>query len=342
MKNKSKIVAALLFAANLAFISCDDWTDVESIDIKQPNIEEQNPELYTKYLENLHQYKESNHKQIYAWFNNSEKSPFSLAHHLKSLPDSIDAVSLNYPDNLSDWEIKEISDIQAKKGIKVIYDIDFDSIKIAYNRQQKVAVLETEPVAKEFEDFLMDSLQTALKLSQKYKYDGVCIGYTGKESTHMTETEKNEYIQNEILFMGIINDWQSRNSDKIMSFKGKTQNLYEKKFLKEYDIIFALGTEATNKDMLTYEYSLATGEGVPENCVGIIVSTPSLDSSDKITGYLGSDLAIDKVAEWAAVPQGGQQVAGVGIYNVSNDYFYTDNDYKYTRKVIFTLNPSVK
>ena len=112
MKNKSKIVAALLFATNLAFVSCDDWTDVESIDIKQPNIEEQNPELYTKYLENLRQYKESEHKQVYAWFNNSEKSPFSLAHHLKSPPDSIDAVSLNYPDNLSDWEIKEISDIQ--------------------------------------------------------------------------------------------------------------------------------------------------------------------------------------------------------------------------------------
>ena len=94
MKNKSKIVAALLFATNLAFVSCDDWTDVESIDIKQPNIEEQNPELYTKYLENLRQYKESEHKIVYVQFDNTHKGYQSRADHLTDLPDSIDIISL--------------------------------------------------------------------------------------------------------------------------------------------------------------------------------------------------------------------------------------------------------
>ena len=342
MNNKTNIIVTLLFAASCAFVSCDDWTDVESISIKQPGIEEQNPELYTKYLENLRQYKaDTEHKKVYAWFDNSEKNPASRAQHITSLPDSIDAVTLECPDNLADWERNEMSEIQTKKGTKVIYDINFDSIKVAYNKQQEV-VREAEPVAQEFETFLMDSLSTALKLSQKYDYDGICVSYTGKVSTHMTEEEKNEYIQNETFFMGIINDWHLRNSDKIIAFKGKPQNLYAKTYLKEYDIIFALGTEATNRDMLTYEYSLATGQEVPENRVGIIVSTPSLNSSDKTTGYLGADLAIDKVAEWAALPQSGKQVAGVGIYNVSNDYFYTDKNYKYTRKVISSLNPPIK
>ena len=58
MNNKTNIIVTLLFAASCAFVSCDDWTDVESISIKQPGIEEQNPELYTKYLENLRQYKD--------------------------------------------------------------------------------------------------------------------------------------------------------------------------------------------------------------------------------------------------------------------------------------------
>ena len=57
MNNKTNIIVTLLFASSCAFVSCDDWTDVERISIKQPGIEEQNPELYTKYLENLRQYK---------------------------------------------------------------------------------------------------------------------------------------------------------------------------------------------------------------------------------------------------------------------------------------------
>ena len=67
-----------------------------------------------------------------------------------------------------------------------------------------------------------------------------------------------------------------------------------------------------------------------------------LPTSDKITGYLGSVLAVDVVAEWAILPQGGKQVGGVGIHNVSNDYFYADKNYKYTKKIISSLNPSVK
>ena len=342
MNNKTNIIVTLLFAASCAFVSCDDWTDVESISIKQPGIEEQNPELYTKYLENLRQYKaDTEHKKVYAWFDNSEKKSVSRAQHLVDLPDSLDVVSLLCPDNLSDWEIRKMSEIQMEKGTKVIYDISFDSIKVASNRKQG-DVLSVEPVSERFEDFLMDSLLNALKIVPKYNYDGICVSYTGRKSTHMTEEERDEYIMNESMFTGIIKDWHIRNSGKLVSFKGRPQNLYFKTFLKECGMIWVLGTQVTNKDMLTYEYSLATAEGVDDSPVGMVVTMPSLDTSDKITGYLGSVLAADIVAEWAISLQGGRQVGGVGIYNISNDYFYADKNYKYTKKIISSLNPSVK
>ena len=53
MKNKFKIATLLFFATSFTLGACSDWTDIEGIDIKQPNIQEQNPELYTKYLEKL-------------------------------------------------------------------------------------------------------------------------------------------------------------------------------------------------------------------------------------------------------------------------------------------------
>ena len=293
-------------------------------------------------MENLRQYKaDTEHKKVYAWFDNSEKKSVSRAQHLVDLPDSLDVVSLLCPDNLSDWEIREMSEIQMEKGTKVIYDISFDSIKVAYNRKQG-DVLSVEPVSERLEDFLMDALLNALKIVPKYNYDGICVSYTGRKSTHMTEEERDEYIMNASMFTGIIKDWHIRNSGKLVSFKGRPQNLYFKTFLKECGMIWVLGTQVTNKDMLTYEYSLATAEGVDDSPVGMVVTMPSLDTSDKITGYLGSVLAADIVAEWAISLQGGRQVGGVGIYNISNDYFYADKNYKYTKKIISSLNPSVK
>ena len=50
MKNKSNIITALLLTVGLTFTSCNDWTEMESIDIKKATIEEQNPELYARYL----------------------------------------------------------------------------------------------------------------------------------------------------------------------------------------------------------------------------------------------------------------------------------------------------
>lgn len=350
MKNKSNIITALLLTAGLTFTSCNDWTEMESIDIKKATIEEQNPELYARYLQNLRQYKESEHQQVYAWFDNREKTPFTRAQHLTELPDSIDAVVLDYPENLADWEMKEMTELQSKKGTKVIYDLNFDSIKVAYNRSMEILPVvneeggeeeEPEPIAKEFEDFLIDSLQAALQLTNRYNYDGFCISYTGKEAAHMSKNEKNEYIQNENIFLGIIADWHQRNAQKSISFKGKPQNVINKSYLEKYSLIFAIGTEATNLNMLAYEYSFAITEGVPDR-VGIIITTQSTDPSDKTTGYLSGALAISQIAEWAAAPQGGREVAGVGIFNVANDYYYTDKTYKYTRNVISSLNPSIK
>ena len=65
MKNKFKIATLLFFTTSFTLGACSDWTDIEGIDIKQPNIQEQNPELYTKYLENLRQYKaDTEHKKV--------------------------------------------------------------------------------------------------------------------------------------------------------------------------------------------------------------------------------------------------------------------------------------
>ena len=40
MKNKFKIATLLFFTTSFTLGACSDWTDIEGIDIKQPNIQE--------------------------------------------------------------------------------------------------------------------------------------------------------------------------------------------------------------------------------------------------------------------------------------------------------------
>lgn len=56
---------------------------------------------------------------------------------------------------------------------------------------------EAEPIAQDFLSYMVDTLQHALSIADKYDYDGISIGYVGKSILHMTEAEKDEYKQNE-------------------------------------------------------------------------------------------------------------------------------------------------
>ena len=50
---RNSIFKTLFSAMTLVDVtSCSDWTDMENIKINEPTIEDQNPKLYTKYLEN--------------------------------------------------------------------------------------------------------------------------------------------------------------------------------------------------------------------------------------------------------------------------------------------------
>lgn len=338
-----KAILPVLFSIPLfVAVSCSDWTDTEPIDLVEPNIENQNPELYAQYLTDLKQYKASEHKSVYVWFDNRVKAPSSRAHHINSLPDSIDAVALMYPDNLADWELKEMKEISERKGTKTIYSIDFERIKAAYNSKVELAP-ESEPISIEFRDFCIDSLEYALSLVKKYDYDGICIGYAGKAMIHMGEKEKKEYMENEKLFIGVVQDWYKRNSGKYIIFEGKPQNLIDKSILASCKLVLASGKEATNEDLLTYQFLLAAVENVPQDHLGMIVSAPSLDDPNKIIGYFGNgELVMKGLASWAQSAHNGIDVTGVGIYNVSTDYYDASRTYNYTREVISSINPSLK
>ncbi len=110
--------------------SCD--TDVEPVDINQPGIERQNPELYQSYLASIRAYKAGNHKIMMAWFDNSQAVPFTQAQHINAIPDSVDYVVLTKPEALSSQMLQEIDEVRNQKGMKIVFQISCDDIKAAY------------------------------------------------------------------------------------------------------------------------------------------------------------------------------------------------------------------
>lgn len=322
--------------------ACSDWTEMESIDLEEPGIAGQNPELYANYLENLREYKNSDHKTVYVWFDNSLKVPFSRSHHITDLPDSIDVISMIYPDNLAEWELKEIEKVRSEKATKVIYSIDFESIKAAYNAKLEVAS-EEEPVSEDFIGFLTDSLEHALSLVRKYDYDGICIGYTGKLRLHMYPDELREYTENETMFINVVNDWYARNPEKMIIYEGQPQNLIDPSLLDHCQSVLLSGKAATNQDQFSYLLSLATVEGIPHDRFGVIVMAPDLNDPNQKTGYFtDGTLAISGLAGWAPKIHAGIGIQAVGIYNVSSDYHISPQNYYYTRQLISSINPSIK
>ena len=355
MKNifKYNFGFVLGIAITMLSASCSDWTDVENTDINQPNIADQNPALYAEYLENLREYKKSDHKCVIVKFNNKIKQTFSRSQHIDVLPDSVDYVSLKHPDGLSEWELEEIEKTRTDKGMKFIYTIDFDAIKLVYDnkvidRQAIIDALEEGEEAPAelpaFRTFLVDSLQTSLALTKTYNYDGICFAYKGKSIMHMTEEEKVEYTSYHNSFIGVLKDWNKRNADKKILFEGYPQNLLDKSFLPICEFIIVPGINAGSKSNLTYLLNTVNVEGVPNDRFMVSTETTSLDDADIKTGYWsdGETLAVEGTALWVAAEYSNFKVVGMAIDNVGNDFFNSTRVYHTTRSAINTINPSLK
>lgn len=336
MKKAINIAAFLLVSATLTLTSCSDWTDVDNLKVEYGNVEQENPELYAQYLSSLRAYRQTDHTEVYAWYDNSVKVPVSRAHYLRDIPDSIDVVGLLYPDHLTQSELDQIQELREQKGMRVIYTIDFDRMKSDYTNN-------VVPVTPErtFRSFLTDSLSYALSLLKKYPYDGLCIGYTGKSTVLMDEEEKKEYMENENCFIGILKDWCTRNEGVDLTFLGCPENLLDQSILSDCSRILLDGRTATAMNEMT---TLMTQSYLSEYAerYGMVVAGTPLTGTNKYATFTDGTPATDALAKWANMPQQGVRIRAVGVYDFSGDYFNADNTYKNMRNMISTLNPSIK
>ena len=338
---KKSIFIFLGLSTALAFQSCSDWNDVTP---KNPNYElvkDKDPEAYQNYLENLREYRNSDHKTIYAWFDNSEKQPASRFQHISNLPDSIDVIILTAPDNLNERELKEIAEVR-EKGTKVIYTLDYDAIKNQYKAYVESESEKEEPTIIDRSEFISKELQTSLKLTDKYNYDGILFNYVGKSYIHMEEDEKADYLADELLFVNFSKSWMKSHTDSYIAFSGAPQNLIDRSMLIDCKHIIVDTSSATNEAGISYNVALAGGTDIPSDRYIVTAKLPSKDPEEAKVGYWndGSN-AVTSTATWAT-GNFTYTVAGIGIIDIQNDYHSLPRIYANTRDAIGILNPSLK
>ncbi|MCC8034909.1 MAG: glycoside hydrolase family 18 [Rikenellaceae bacterium] len=350
MKNQIKnrlLVAVLAVASALGFNSCSDWNEEESLDIKTPSLEDQNPKLYAQYLENLRRYKARPHKVVFASLDNYTTYASQKSQQLKSLPDSIDYISLMNPDARSPLLDKDIEEVRGK-GTKVVYDIDFsvfDTDWALIVKEDEEGVL-TEEDALEYIGQRTDDM---LALCDRYGYDGVTFTYAGRSHVSLTEAEKAVYSGRQKAFFDRIAAWRASHPGKALSYIGNAQYLFDenKAILGECDYIILPSQMEKNGTDITIRAMLAVLSGdVPSDRFVAAVQTTRPDDADGIYGYFGtvddsgnSLRSIIGGAQWAVEPSDFTR-AGLYIYNAHYDYYDNDPVYHNIRRAVEIMNPS--
>lgn len=343
MKNNNIRKIAQLAFCSVLMASCSDWTEIESLDIKTPTLEGSNPELYESYLASLREYKASEHKVVIAKFDNKETNPVGQGEHISALPDSIDYVILNNPDNLNPVIESEMEEIRVKKGTKTLYTIDYDAIEEEYNTLQESE--NKEESSDTFIEFCNTKMDELLTIYAQYKFDGINFVYNGRYIKSLPDDEYKKQLARQEAFFGKISEWIINNQDAMFLFEGKPENLVAGiDLLQKSKFIIIPSLESVSSDELLLSIENSIADFIPNDRYIIGVTLPSITDKLDESGYFNKLdengdklLAVLGAADFIISNRGNFDKLGMCVERVQNDYHSTP-DYCNIKKAISIMN----
>lgn len=359
MKNLFNITLAIL--ASSILLSCSDWTEMESREIKQNGgINTQETDYAKSYFKNLRAYKKSDHAIAFGWFGNWNASGASQQGYLRSLPDSVDIISLW--GNLFNPSAEKIADkeyVQKVKGTKIaicwiVQDLGSQLTPASVYERAKKEKISNEKAVREFwgwKDGKMGSKEhisaikkyanAILDTINKYNYDGFDIDYEPQSGHAGTgDITKPEYLHVFIQELGKQLGPKS-GTDKVLLLDGdpwvikKESGAYIDYFITQTYTASSNRTLDYAYNQLKYIDDFSTKKFiVAENFEsywekgGVNFTLPSGKTVPSLIG----------MAMWN--PTDGRK-GGVGTYHMEYEY-PLNPDYKFLRKAIHIMNPPIK
>lgn len=296
----------LVYIISLLLISaCSKWTETESVQLNYLRPWDQNPELWAKYKASLVDYKASDHFLIYARFDNAPEKAASERDFMRCLPDSLDFVSLTHADNFSAYDKEDMAWMESI-GTKVLYQVDLTKKGFASTSELEAC---------------LDKVIA-------------CVKENGLSGYSITGQYVLGNALNESLASAAVTKLSAAKTEgQALVFEGNPL------FIPEADRskvdLFVLNSEKTeNTQDLRFQILTA-------------LDYAKVPASKLLLGADMDGIIQDENREkCASVPELARRVvsfgplAGLGITNISSDYYSYDGNYVVTRAAIQLLNPS--
>lgn len=296
----------LVYIILLLLISaCSKWTETESIQLNYLRPWDQNPELWNKYKASLVDYKASDHFLIYARFDNAPEKAASERNFMRCLPDSLDFVSLTHADNFSAYDKEDMAWMESI-GTKVLYQVDLTKKGFT--------------TTGELENYL-DKVIASVKENGMNGYS-----FTGQ---YVLGNALNESLAS----VAVAKLSAAKTDGQVLVFEGNPC------FIPEADRskvdFFVLDSENTEyaQDL---RFQILTALDYAKVPAAKLLLGADMDGT----------IRNEEREKCASVPELARRVvsfgplAGLGITNISSDYYSYDGNYVVTRAAIQLLNPS--
>lgn len=309
--NKLLRYVLLLLAFGLPF-SCSDWNEPESVNLDINSAKDQNPELWARYMQILHTYKQSKHYITYARFDNSTDQPVNEGNYLRSLPDSLDIVTLSNPDRISEYDREDILLLQ-EKSTRVLYLVDYATQAANLPDVTALGV------------WLDKAITTANELNlDGFAFTGIPL-YGGTDAELAAHKEKSQLIVSKLS--------AAAGQDKLLVLEGNPAFVDDADFEK-VDYIVLNTADLTNvTDLKLQVAGVLANDKLPNGKLLLAARIGDQITDETSVKQDAVILITDRVASLGPL-------GGLGIYAIGKDYYSPEMNYEITRTAIQLMNPS--
>lgn len=293
-------------------VACSDWNEPKPVNLDINSAKDQNPELWARYMQVLRTYKQSKHYIAYARFDNSAENPVNEGNYLRSLPDSLDIVTLSSPDKISEYDREDIPLLQ-EKSTRVLYLVDYAA---------QAATL-TDVTA------LGAWLDKAVVAANELNLDGFAFTgiplYNGTDAEMAAQKEKSRLIVSKLS--------AATEQDKLLVLEGNPAFVDDTDLSKLSYVVLNTADLTNVTDLKLQVAGVLASNKLPKDKlllaarIGDQITDETSVKQDAVT------LMTDRVASLGPL-------GGLGVYSIGKDYYNPEMNYEITRTAIQLMNPS--
>lgn len=301
-----------LLLALFTTASCSDWMDQKTVDINPRHANEQNPELWARYMEALRTYRQSKHFITYGTFDNGTEKPKNEGGYLRSLPDSLDIVTPIHPESLTSYDCEDILLLQ-EKSIKILYLVDY------------TAQMSTLTDAAKLGAWLDKAIAAAFQLGMN--------GFAIKGTPLYGGTEAEQAARHEAAKLIVSKLSAAAGDGKLLVFEGDPTFIDAADWSKLDYVVLNTATITSAVELKLYVAGVIENFSIPKEKLLL-----SAKINEKLVNEEGEKL--DAVTEMTNRVVSLGPVGGLAIYALGDDYYHTKMNYETSRLAIQIMNPS--